>query len=85
MKQELQTHRLAYTALIAGLICFVVFILGVWPDKFLIRLASVLLGVSYICWGVFTHHSAGDLTAHVTKEYVGASVLATALLWLTTI
>lgn len=44
----------------------------------MIELAAILLGVSYVVWGVLHHARRGDLHMKVVLEYLGIAILGAA-------
>lgn len=44
----------------------------------MIELAAILLGVSYVVWGILHHSRRGDLHIKVVLEYAGIAILGVA-------
>jgi len=85
MKREVLLHPLSYCILIGGLVSSIGYSFTVWPDKDLLRIGFLTLGIAYVLWGVWIHKRTGDLTKNIVLEYCAAAVLAVSLLYLITI
>lgn len=85
MFDELYHHRFAYTLLVALLTVHIFFYFLVWPDRFMLRILSASLAVSYFSWGVMTHVKANHITKQIVKEYLYAALLAGSMLFLLTL
>jgi hypothetical protein len=85
MRNELATHRLAYSILVILLLVFGTAIFGAWPNRELQRILIAGLSISYCIWGVVTHVKSQFLTPRVVIEYVVVSLFAGMLLELLTI
>lgn len=44
----------------------------------MIEIAAIILGISYVVWGVFHHWRRGDLHPKIVLEYVGLAILGIA-------
>lgn len=85
MRREFARHPIAYSVLVAGLIVLIVLFLAAWPSLFWQRVVILLLGLFYLSWGVMTHVKSEFVSRRVILEYLGVSLLATALLFLVTV
>lgn len=75
MKRELKKHKLAYLTLFSGFVIFLLFFLGVWPNRDLQRFAVICLMFFYFVWGVVTHVKTTTFTKRVAYEYAAVSIL----------
>jgi hypothetical protein len=80
MRSEFAKHKIAYIALIAGLVGITLLFLAAWPNTFYQQLCVLALVVFYIIWGGVTHVKTDHFTKRVLSEYVGIGVLAGLLL-----
>ncbi len=85
MKNELLHHRLSYAVLICALSFFIVFFLGLWPNRMYERIAVAALVGFYILWGIITHLRSDHISRHIISEYITISLLAGVMLFLITL
>lgn len=84
MQQELFRHKLAYSALFAGLFGLTLLFFAVWPDRVLQRLVIISLCTFYVVWGVISHLHVVKISQKIVYEYLGVGVLAGIILFFIT-
>lgn len=85
MKKELLSHKLSYSALILFLLLVGFLFLAAWPDITYQRYLIIFMSSFYFFWGVMVHLKRKELSARITLEYLGVSLLAGLVLYLTTL
>jgi|GEM_PF-349377 len=75
-------HWLNFVALIIGLSGAAGLFVWFWPNKLMLRFATLLLAAFYVIWGTLTHTKTNNLVSRVFWEYFSIAGLGALMLWL---
>lgn len=84
---QIKTHRqfrqlINFLSLIIGLSGAVGLFIWFWPDRLMLRLATLILAGFYVLWGTLTHLKTKSLDSRVFREYFSIAGLGALMLWL---